>query len=55
MIKRITATVAAVALATIGFAAPSKAASEADCGKGVVFCVGLVTDTGKVEIGRAHV
>jgi basic membrane protein A len=49
MIKRITATVAAVALATIGFAAPSKAASEADCGKGVVFCVGLVTDTGKVD------
>ena len=49
MIKRITATVAAVALATLGFAAPSKAASEADCGSGKVFCIGLVTDTGKVD------
>jgi len=49
MIKRITATVAAVALATLGFAAPSKAASEADCGTGKAYCIGLVTDTGKVD------
>jgi len=49
MIKRITATVAAVALATLGFAAPSKAATDADCGTGRVFCIGLVTDTGKVD------
>jgi len=49
MIKRITAVMAAVALATLGFAAPSKAATEADCGKGTVLCIGLVTDTGKVD------
>jgi len=49
MIKRITAVVAASALATLGFVAPSKAATEADCGKGTVLCIGLVTDTGKVD------
>ena len=49
MIKRITAVVAAAALATLGFVAPSKAATEADCGKGTVLCIGLVTDTGKVD------
>ena len=49
MIKRITAVVAASALATLGFVAPSQAASEADCGKGIRLCVGLVTDTGKVD------
>ena len=49
MIKRITATLAAVALASLGFAAPSKAASESDCGTGRAYCIGLVTDTGKVD------
>lgn len=49
MIKRITAVLAASALATLGFVAPSQAASEADCGKGIRLCIGLVTDTGKVD------
>jgi len=49
MIKRLTAMVAVFALATLGFAAPSKAASESDCGTGALFCIGLVTDTGKVD------
>ena len=49
MIKRITAVVAAVALASLGFAAPSQAASEKDCAKKAVWCVGLVTDIGKVD------
>ena len=49
MIKRMTATLAAVALATVGFAAPSKAATEKDCAKDSVVCVGLVTDIGKVD------
>jgi len=49
MIKRITAVVAAVALASLGFAAPSQAASEKDCAKKAVWCIGLVTDIGKVD------
>jgi len=49
MIKRITAVMAAVALATLGFVAPSQAASEKDCAKKAVWCVGLVTDIGKVD------
>lgn len=49
MFKRITAVLAASALATVGFVAPSQAASEADCGKGIRLCIGLVTDTGKVD------
>jgi basic membrane protein A len=49
MIKRITALAAAVALATLGFVAPSQAATEKDCAKKAVWCVGLVTDIGKVD------
>ena len=49
MIKRVISVVATVALVALGFAAPSKAASESDCGTGALFCIGLVTDTGKVD------
>ena len=49
MIKRVISVVAVVALTALGFAAPSKAASESDCGTGKLFCIGLVTDTGKVD------
>lgn len=49
MIKRIVATVATVALASLGFAVPSIAATEKDCSKKAVWCVGLVTDIGKVD------
>jgi len=49
MIKRLTVLVTVFALVTLGFAAPSKAASESDCGTGALFCIGLVTDTGKVD------
>lgn len=34
MIKRVISVVAVVALTALGFAAPSKAASESDCGTG---------------------
>jgi basic membrane protein A len=49
MIKRMSALVAAVALATLGLVAPSQAATEKDCAKKAVWCVGLVTDIGKVD------
>ena len=50
MIKRISAITAALALATVGFIVPANAATtEADCGKAGEFCVGLVTDLGKID------
>ncbi len=51
MIKRISATVAAIALATLGFTAPSYAVptKEADCGLPTAFCIGVVTDLGKID------
>jgi len=50
LIKRISAVTAALALATVGFIVPAQAATtEADCGKAGEFCVGLVTDLGKVD------
>jgi basic membrane protein A len=53
MIKRVTAGVVTVALAALGFALPVNAAvrtiSETSCGTASAFCVGLVTDTGKVD------
>ena len=50
MIKRISAITAALALATVGFVVPAQAATtEADCGTASAFCVGLVTDLGKVD------
>jgi basic membrane protein A and related proteins len=49
MKKRLIATVAAFAIATLGFsAAPASAIDESACGNGG-FCVGLVTDVGKVD------
>ena len=50
MIKRISAVTAALALATVGFIVPANAATtEADCGKAGEFCIGLVTDLGKID------
>ena len=50
MIKRISAVTAALALATVGFIVPAQAATtESDCGKTGAFCIGLVTDLGKVD------
>ena len=50
LIKRISAVTAALALATVGFIVPAQAATvEADCGKATAFCVGVVTDLGKVD------
>lgn len=50
MVKRIIAGVAALALVAIGFSAPANAAiDETSCGSAGAFCVGLVTDTGKVD------
>jgi basic membrane protein A len=50
LIKRISAITAALALATVGFIVPANAATtEADCGKTGEFCVGLVTDLGKID------
>ncbi len=50
MIKRISAIAAAIALAALGFTAPSHAATaEADCGSVGAFCIGVVTDLGKVD------
>jgi basic membrane protein A and related proteins len=50
LIKRISAITAALALATVGFIVPANAATtEADCGKAGEFCVGLVTDLGKID------
>jgi basic membrane protein A len=50
LIKRISAVTAALALATVGFIVPAQAATtEADCGTAGAFCVGLVTDLGKVD------
>lgn len=50
MIKRISAVTAALALATVGFIVPAQAATtEADCGTTGAFCVGLVTDLGKID------
>jgi basic membrane protein A len=50
LIKRISAVTAALALATVGFIVPAQAATvEADCGEATAFCVGVVTDLGKVD------
>ena len=50
MKKRIIASVAAFAIAALGFsAAPASAATEDSCGTATGFCVGLVTDVGKVD------
>ena len=50
MIKRISAITAALALATVGFIVPANAATtEAECGKAGEFCVGVVTDLGKID------
>ncbi|MEI6630864.1 MAG: hypothetical protein WCO15_09250, partial [Actinomycetota bacterium] len=54
MNKRITAGAAAFALAALGFAlSPASAAvktvDETSCGTAGAFCVGVVTDTGKVD------
>ena len=53
MIKRITAGVATVALVALGLVMPANAAvkalDETSCGTATAFCVGLVTDTGKVD------
>lgn len=49
MIKRVTAVLAGVALAALGFAAPSQAVTEKDCAKKSAWCIGLVTDIGKVD------
>jgi len=54
MNKRITAGVAALALAALGFAltpasAAVKTVDETSCGTAGAFCVGVVTDTGKVD------
>ncbi len=50
MKKRIIASLAAVAIATLGFSAsPASAADESSCGTAAGFCVGLVTDVGKVD------
>ena len=54
MKKRMTAGVAAFALAALGFAstpasAQVKTIDEASCGTASAFCVGLVTDTGHVD------
>ena len=62
--KKIAAGVAAVGLLGITLSACStaeKAISEADCGSDEAFCIGLVTDIGKVDdksfnnpLGKAH-
>jgi basic membrane protein A len=51
MLKRLAAIVAALSLSVFGLAACSSnsATSEADCGTEKAFCIGLVTDTGKVD------
>lgn len=50
MKKRIIASVAAIAIAALSFsAAPASAADESSCGTADGFCVGLVTDVGKVD------
>ena len=54
MKKRLTASVAALAIAALGFASTSasakvKVADESSCGTAGAFCVGLVTDIGKVD------
>jgi len=49
MFRRFTTLVVVTALTALGFATPAKAASESDCGTGRLFCIGLVTDTGKVD------
>lgn len=50
LIKRISAVTAALALATVGFIVPAQAATvEADCGKSGAFCIGVVTDLGKID------
>ena len=51
MLKRLAAIAAALSLALFGLAACSSesATSEADCGSENAFCIGLVTDTGKVD------
>jgi len=41
--------IAALALSACGSAAPEEGASEADCGKEEVLCVGLVTDVGEID------
>ncbi|MEI6811668.1 MAG: BMP family ABC transporter substrate-binding protein [Actinomycetes bacterium] len=48
MLKRITATAAAIAIATLGFVAPAQAAAKPDCSN-AKFKVGVVTDLGKVD------
>ncbi len=48
MLKRITATAAALAIATIGFSAPAQAVAKPDCSK-AKFKIGVVTDLGKVD------
>lgn len=50
MKKKIIAGVAAIAIASLGFStAPASAADESSCGTATGFCVGLVTDVGKVD------
>lgn len=50
MKKRIIASVAAIAIAALSFSAgPASAADESICGTPTGFCVGLVTDIGKVD------
>lgn len=50
MKKRIIAGVAAIAIAALSFSAgPASAAGESSCGTAAGFCVGLVTDVGKVD------
>lgn len=51
MLKRLAAIAAALSLALFGLAACSSdsSTSEADCGSENAFCIGLVTDTGKVD------
>ncbi|MEK6648567.1 MAG: BMP family ABC transporter substrate-binding protein [Actinomycetota bacterium] len=50
MKKKIIASVAAIAIASLGFSvAPASAADESSCGTAAGFCVGLVTDVGKVD------
>lgn len=48
MLKRITATAAAIAITTLGFTAPAQAAAKPDCSK-AKFKIGVVTDLGKVD------
>lgn len=50
MKKKIVSVVAALALASLGFSvAPASAAEESSCGTATGFCIGLVTDIGKVD------